>query len=289
MSNKEGQHFVSRFYLKGFQDSTAPGEVWLHKLGKTPRRFSTRAICKRPWYYSLKNEDGTWDSSIEDFLGKFVESPTATVLNKEIDHKSVPSEAGKQYLAIFLAFLMLRGPGFREMNTAAFSAVSTQMLEMKSKDDPQLKEALDAYKRGDITLELDNRYHVQTMMKGAQPIAMALCDKKFSFLQTTPERPFITSDRALAMDAIGGPRFPHFSGIGVGMKNTRIFFPLRADVLLILSGDDSHREGWFNARGVEVAEANTIIAQQSGDFVISSQRDIRLPAKYGGFKTFSIN
>jgi hypothetical protein len=105
MSNKEGQHFVSRFYLKGFQDSTAPGEVWLHKLGKTPRRFSTRAICKRPWYYSLKNEDGTWDSSIEDFLGKFVESSTATVLNKEIDHKSVPSEAGKQYLAIFLAFL----------------------------------------------------------------------------------------------------------------------------------------------------------------------------------------
>src|SRR5690242_7796122 len=78
LTKSDDQHYIPKFYLKGFADSQQ--RLYVYERGKTFRQSKPKAEAHRPDYYT-HTEEGARDTTAEDNL-KVVESRVAPILRK---------------------------------------------------------------------------------------------------------------------------------------------------------------------------------------------------------------
>src|ERR1700747_3225075 len=100
----KAQHYIPKFYLKGFTDKE--GTLWVCEKFKPIRPSKPKNEANRPDYYS-HSEKGERDETAEDVL-KDVESQSAPIIRKLANpqYTLTPENAGR--VVLFIAFLFAR-------------------------------------------------------------------------------------------------------------------------------------------------------------------------------------
>jgi Protein of unknown function (DUF4238) len=100
-----GHHFVPQRYLKGFQDRTAPGNIWMYdKAGRTANRLPIKQVAQAPGFYK---------EEVETALNVEVEIPGNDVIDK-IRRGQKLTDDDRVHLTYYTATMIRRVPRARE-------------------------------------------------------------------------------------------------------------------------------------------------------------------------------
>lgn len=127
MATPKKQHYLPRFYLAGFSKE---GKLWVHdKERDAYERRNPKTLATRRYYYSVANEKGEKDPTVEHVLG-LVENTAAQIIAK-LDAGKKINYWDKIHLAQFVALMKFRVPAFEHY----FADVSEASIKQKMKDD----------------------------------------------------------------------------------------------------------------------------------------------------------
>jgi hypothetical protein len=111
-----GHHFVPQAYLRGFQDASRPGFIWVQsRRGSNPRSAAIDDVAQSRGFY---------DPETEHMLAESVEGPANPVLAK-LRMGELPTERERVVLAVYLATMIKRVP----RNRLRGRAMAPQVLD----------------------------------------------------------------------------------------------------------------------------------------------------------------
>ncbi len=217
--------------------------LWVYERFKPKRASKPKREAHRPNYYT-HDEQGTRDETAEDVLKK-IESMAGPIITKLANPKYELTPENANHLIIFVAFMFVRVPSWREYLDKAFAA--------KMKDD-QLKRAKDKaqFHQSCAEMELstgrplgmDPEKLRQYILKGAYEIEQTseafnlgsmfdtglivmdqLRDYGYEVLYAPQGKFFLTSDSPVYTIQPDGKGQANV-GVGFGWPNVEVFFPL---------------------------------------------------------------
>ena len=244
------QHYVPRFYLNYFCDDRIQNGkyLWRYKCGKSQAiKSATKRIASIPDYYTISESD-----IIETKVLKPVEDRAALRLQDiQKCQFDFSDDEMKGDVAIFLSFLFMRVPAFRDMATGAVSRLTQMRLHNMARDRdrflnltervteetgteiPNPDELRDLILSGDYEVSPTNASHVKMMMDQALKNFQILMKMNWQCFVPLRGGRFITSDRPAA---IFNPMLQGTGrGAGLLQKHAEIFFPVSPSKGLCLS------------------------------------------------------
>jgi len=272
MSAPKWQHKLPRSYLGRFCDPSQPGHVWLHRPGEAPLKTGkNQQPFAEDLFYTYTDDQGERHQDVERFLAR-IEGDAARVFTREIALRLRLPHRERWDLALFVGFLAVRTVAYRQALDTRHNALTPQdresILSLTPPDELRLvSDLLDSATPG-------RNLHLHRMLVVGLQIARVAFKKRWRFLHTGNDRPFHTSDSPFAADR----RRRH--GWGFEDKDIRIFTPLASTVLLELSSPSAPNVKHVTATSLQVMEANTWLAEQACEYVISCQENPKLPGRY---------
>lgn len=232
---KKKQHYVPQSYLRGFAIDGEKNLIWEYdkkhqRISKAPK--SIKAICCKEYYYEQIHPDGSKTQILENGFQK-VEKVGIEIIREICAKRKLP-EDGKGKLAFYIGLLLTRGPSFRNGVHSFLKhhvEITTQKLWMMGKLPEPPEKVKKLIKNNDITSVLNvgilPHASIEYIGKGAQQIAMSLCNKKWDIYFAENDY-FITSDTPVIF---GGPH----GDVGGGPAHTDSLFlcPLTKNVVLV--------------------------------------------------------
>lgn len=106
----KAQHYIPRFYLKGFTNKQ--GVLWVYEKFKPMRESTPKREAHRPDYYT-HGEQGERDETAENVL-RDTEARVAPIVRKLANPQYRLAPENAAHLMIFVAFLFARVPSWRE-------------------------------------------------------------------------------------------------------------------------------------------------------------------------------
>lgn len=109
------QHTTQSFYLKQFEGVDPKEAVWVYdKLrGAAPRSGSRESIGKEGYYYSTQRPDGTWDSSLDDWMTR-TEGAALDAYHQILNHR-FPAGQERANFIMWLALTHTRTKAMRRV------------------------------------------------------------------------------------------------------------------------------------------------------------------------------
>lgn len=280
MKRAIGQHYIPKFYLRGF---TIPGteKLWVYDKNKPiPRKQSPGKVAKENHFYSILGNGGI-DNVIEDSLAK-IESATAPVF-KSLEHHDnqfyTPLE--RYVFGRFICFLAVRTPQFnRHFHILAQNAAKTRLIEHFEKKGG-LEVVVEEFNRRAKSkttpgkfLESFNGLKIRPpkgsfqvlMGEAAIRIIPYFCTMKWLFLRSERGVSFITSDAPVLFHDPSN-HTPFFKP-GILQKTVQIYFPVNRQLCLLAS--------WEGDGGYRVAEPN-LVSDINAKIALESERCLFSP------------
>lgn len=264
-----GQHYVPRYYLKGFTLPNDSDRIWVYERGKDRGYI---AGLKR-----IANENHFYPEEIEEFLANEVEEPANSVIEKIRDGKPISSDE-KTTLAKYMMVMWKRVP-----NQKKWSSEKTSLI---------LENSLDAVENELNVLAEENPEKIDVIRKREAELAQLRTDEKkkeemiydtwVSNLspESTPQsvhalslmkrcywltegEPFITSDNPLFF----------FTQIGIGKQKSEVSFPISKSIALWATWRVDLEEGkYIKAHKQVIREINRRTIDHTCKYVYSSTR-----------------
>lgn len=253
IKTKKRNHYLPRFYLKGFCDSNS--RVWMydktnpmHPVDGAP---GDMGLVKK--LYHLENNENAKDE-IENYFEKTVETPASPAF-KRLLNKEFPNKTDKQKLSLFFGMLMVRTPVYidslrmqhsQELNTRAKAGASNKNYfhSVYKKIHPELDETAiekdrDYILNNEISVE-NKDYTLATMVMLGLEIAPLLQKMKWVLIETNKELPFITSDNFIH---VSHPTLSTgFYGLSLAMRDVCVYMPLSKNLSLLMVNRNNFNE-----------------------------------------------
>jgi Protein of unknown function (DUF4238) len=143
LSESKAQHYIPKFYLKGFTDPK--GKLWVCEKFKPIRESRPKDEAHRPDYYTHADQ-GRRDETAENVL-EGAESRAAPIVLKLANQQYAltPERAG--HLIIFVAFMFARVPSWREHLDNIAAQVARQNVLKTAGDKTKFNRTCDALER----------------------------------------------------------------------------------------------------------------------------------------------
>jgi hypothetical protein len=240
-AESKAQHYIPKFYLKGFTDEQK--RLWVCEKFKPIRASKPKDEAHRPDYYTHA-EQGERDETAEDIL-KQAESRAAPIICKLANpqYRLTPENAGR--VLIFIAFMFARVPSWREHldNVAAqiardgivktandkekFYRIWAELEKKNGKPLGMEPEKLRQYiLKGEYDLTQGSTgFNLGAMFTSAFSAAKELAKMGYQSLYAPEGSFFLTSDSpvfTLQPDGMGQATI----GMGFGLENVEVYFPL---------------------------------------------------------------
>lgn len=233
------QHYIPRFYLKGFTDRE--GVLWVYEKFKAPRASKPKEEAHRPDYYTHADA-GERDETAENLL-KGIESRVALPIRKLANPHYVPTREGMADLTFFVAVMFARVPSWREFLDRLFGeTMKTKSMEL-ARDKDKFAEMIQQAEQagavratdcerlrgfilsGDYEIRQESvGFNLGTMFKSALTIAEMLEEFRMEALYAPAGTFFLTSDSPVFTLRQEGKHAA--LGGGFGWPNTAVYFPL---------------------------------------------------------------
>ncbi len=231
-------HIVPKFYLRGFVDGKR--RLWeydktnpeVHAVATTPNRASVLLD-----YHKL---NGPKPDAYEELLA-LTEWAAAPIIASVRARQPIASNH-KYALALFVAFLKYRSPGYVEQARETQEQVMNMMWQLKQRHDPSMPQ-------GDFRIKMDRTGVYAALSPWAAKMAEHLCRMRWAFETTDRDNPFLTSDSPVA---VLDP-----TKRGAAMWRTTIFMSEESELTCPLSSDTALICGWKLRRDCAYAPVPT--------------------------------
>jgi hypothetical protein len=235
-------HVVPKFYLRGFVDANR--RLWeydrtnpeVHAVATTPNRASVLLD-----YHKL---NGPNPDAYEELLA-LTEWAAAPIIARARARQPIDS-SHKYALALFVAFMKYRSPGYVEQARETQEQVMNMILQLKQRHDPTMPQ-------GDFRIKMDRTGVYAALSPTAAKLAEHLCRMRWAFETTDRDNPFLTSDSPVA---VIDP-----SKTGVAMWRTTIFMSEESELTCPLSPDTALICGWKLRRDCAYAPVPTSLVR----------------------------
>jgi len=286
MSNKRN-HYIPRFYLTGFVDPRNKPYIWLYEKDNLDIRKSTAGnIAVRKKYYSFLAPEGGQDSEIfEDVLAK-IEGRAAPVF-RVIGQRQSLSDQERIILAIFLAFIMVRVPNYRENVERATADFMKRMNEILASNPEGFKSMIEKFQEDtgnrigmpveelrefflgdDYSVKVDSQFSLDIMPLMAEKLSLILYRMDWLFGEATDKHKFLTCDNPVFYcDPKRSSR--SLSGTGLFNEDVEVTFPVSRDIVFI--GTWKKASSYRKLDNSLVKEINRRTVVSALRFVFSSQ------------------
>lgn len=298
---KKRNHYLPRFYLKGFCDSNS--RVWMYDKTDPMQPIDgapgDMALVKK--LYHLE-ESAYAKDEIEDYFEKAIETPASRSFKKLLT-KEFPDEKDKETLSIFFATLMVRTPIYinhinmqqsKEFDVVAKAGASNQehFYRVYKRIHPELNDlAIEedrlAILNNEIKFKAHSDFTLATMLILGLNIAPLLQRMKWVLIETTNDLPFITSDNFMS---VSNPKYT--SGLyssGLGMPDTRVYFTISKSLMLLMVNNNDFNEkvvydinnpSTLNGKKINLKEFVKVINKkiycECSKYVFTSSNDVKM-------------
>lgn len=229
MGNASHQHITPRGYLNAW---AVDGLVDAHPASRAapPRRISVRDAGVRSHFYSVKGDDGTYDTSTEQDLSRF--ETKALPVFREIDGRWPLRGQDRATVSEFVALQMARGPEWRawmiDLGEASFARLRAggQYPDLSEQDWARVKQTL-----------LGDRGLLELMDEQISRIATMVGAMNWG-LMSFKEEALITSDHpvcVIPIDAYRGRVLPQAAPRDGLMRTLEIRVPVNSRQALVLT------------------------------------------------------
>ncbi len=256
-----GDHYVPRYYLKGFSQNEGST---IYAYDKAEQR------CFRTQIKSIANETGFYSPEVENYLANTIEGPANGVL-KKIRERAEISPEDKQTLSAYMTCMMKRVPkGKDKLKELAPSVAKTVRQEFGSllgaitAAQPEKNELIQ--KRRVETEKIIDRYAndppKEIWLTNIPPektprVFAALCSMTWRFLTFDKYPAFLTSDNPVFF----------FESMGIGNPESEVVFPISSHISLWATWRRDLEEGYFQTRSQVVKELNRRTCSTASRFV----------------------
>jgi hypothetical protein len=201
------QHYVTKAYLDGFLTPGANQLVCYARNGKMfPRR--TQDIAKERNFYAFKNEKGEWDDSLEEIIGRAIETPGLPVLQKLAKGNTRLNWDERAALALLVAFQEVRTPSSFQRTIDYTKAMTERLLrevraanstqktiDLVNKDGKKNTVTLAEIEESQADLEKENSFEKLKLAMGpAMDLYQYYRQMKFTMYYPLGAQRFITTD-----------------------------------------------------------------------------------------------
>jgi len=239
-SEAKAQHYIPKFYLKGFTDRQK--RLWVCEKFKPIRDSKPKDEAHRPDYYTL-TEQGHRNEIAEDIL-KRVESKAAPIICKLANPQYLLTPENATNVIMFVAFMFARVPSWREnLDSIAVQFAKGKMLEAARDKEQFHRTCLELEKTKGKSLGVDfeqlrqdtlndrfdikqsEAYNLGSMCLTACDVANELAKMGYQAFYAPEGKFFLTSDSpvfTLQPDGAGEARV----GMGFGWDNVEVYCPL---------------------------------------------------------------
>jgi uncharacterized protein DUF4238 len=220
-------HYVPKFYLKGFTEESASEMIFVYQKG-TKEPFRTQVK-------NIGNEKGLYTDELEAILANDIEKSANPILQKLRNFQLI-SEDEKLIFSRYMFSMWLRVP--KRLNWAietapklmdkTFSDIEEQFRELAKKHPDKAELAEQRIRQlYDIRTNKTDEFAKGMWLKNIpigidRPPVQMLAKMEWRFLYNEGDQFFITSDN---------PHF-YFESIGIGNEKSEVTFPLAKNLVL---------------------------------------------------------
>ena len=251
MTKKRRHHYLPVFYLKGFVDPHNEPYIWLYEKGNPDvKKATARHIAVKKDYYSFATPEGNKDSeTFENVLAR-IEGGVAPVFGKIRNHKKLDGQE-KRLFSLFLAFIMVRVPNFRENIEKMLGEMAKKMNMILANNSRNFRAMIEKFERdtgkkigmpveefrkfvaeGQYDIRATPQFGLGMAAEMAISLAPIFFEMNWTFLETTGDHKFVTSDNPVSyIDPAHDPK--SFYGVGLLNKDIEVTFPISRDLMLL--------------------------------------------------------
>jgi hypothetical protein len=239
------QHYVTKAYLDGFLTPDANQLVCYARNGKMfPRR--TQDIAKERNFYAFRNEKGEWDDSLEEIIGRTVETPGLPVLQKLAKGNTRLNWGERTALALLVAFQEVRTPTSLQRTIDYTKAMTERLLrdvrvanptqrtiDLVGKDGKKNTVTLAEIEESQADLEKENSFgKLKLAMGPAMELYRYYRQMKFTMHYRSGAQRFITTDNPV-IRVYSNSKY----GTGLNRNDAEIRFPVSSGAFLTITHD----------------------------------------------------
>lgn len=281
------QHYVSRFYLKGFAENRRVA-VYDRTTGDidslTPKNAATREHI-----YTFFDESDRQRFELEALFG-IVESRAGTALRSAVGRSSLSFE-DREYLALFIAMHAIRTPAALAESRSVREKVEHARLKLTVSNEAAAYKLLKESRPADTSetelrrlaarlLEMVSGNHFRinvpdelaraTALKTWDTVARTLFERDWTVAHAPTGSEYITSDSPVVLSPLSDTE--HLP-LGYGSLHTHVLFPLSRTAALVMNGDQ-RRIRHADVQPEQVERFNTAVAADCYRHVIGSSADL---------------
>jgi hypothetical protein len=126
-SEARTQHYIPKFYLKGFTDQK--GRLWVYEKFKALRQSRPKDEAHKPDYYA-HTERGQRDETAEQILQR-IESKAAPIVVKLANRHFKPTIEQMGHVYFFIAAMFARVPRWRDFLDSRLTQIVTESTRVQ--------------------------------------------------------------------------------------------------------------------------------------------------------------
>ena len=224
MTEKDRQHILPQFYLRGFSNDGKLIYAFDREDGEIRRQPIRKTACQTD-YYTAIGIDGKKNKEIEDYFS-FIEGKAAEPI-KKLDAGIDISDTEKSFLSFFLGYFFVRGDYYKNVFNEGGKKFGKIFLEEITSSTSNIKEMIDSYENstGDktnltsekfletlnncsIKFHLPKEFRLDAMLNAGLEIGVLIYNMAWLVQYCHKESSFITSDNPLTIYGSFGSEEP---------------------------------------------------------------------------------
>lgn len=297
------QHYVPKFYLKGFTSNQVLC-VFDRVKGEIRHRQSPQAVATVRHLYTFEDKQDRKRFDLEVLFG-LVEDAAAPILNSLAQGARISQEERESF-ALFLGLAAVRTPAAIAEAKAAYTGMvklqagqmfidENRVLEFLKKMNgsnvgetllrDQARGVAEMARSDSYDIEVDQQFALHRSLNVWHIVAGELFKRDWRILHVpSDEHSFLTSDSPIVVQSMSSSL--RHEPIGYGSPHAQILFPLTSKCALVASGSMG-RTGRSVITVENLQRFNRTIAQDCHRYVMGSDADLvqRVTAELGLAKT----
>lgn len=281
------QHYLSRFYLKGFAEKRRVA-VYDRTTGVVDS-LTPRSAAALEHFYTFIDESDRQRFELEALFG-IVESRAGSAL-KSIVRKSPLSFEDREYLALFVSMHAIRTPAAIAESRSVREQTEFARLKLTVSSEAAAYELLKESKLADSSeaelhrlaaklfeIVSGNHFRINVPEEAARAgalktwntVARTLFERDWTVVHAPSGCEYITSDSPVVLSPL--PDTEHLP-LGFGSPHTHVLFPLSRTAALVMNGDE-RRMRHVDVQPQQVERFNSEVAADCYRYVIGSSADL---------------
>lgn len=239
------QHTASKFYLRLCMPDV--GQKVLQRYDRTDRTWQVKspsAATVEDFFYSTRNNDGTWNHKVEQDLGD-LERRVAPIFKQLVDGHTL-DRSDRGYVAYFIAVQIFRVQYIREFVAAenrkfatvdgaiAFLDQGRQVLR-RDLNKKQLDELSQQVRERGEGFNVSDKFYTGDILQRAKKHGHTIGDMTWTVCHAPSRSFFITSDNPAFVRSPSRLRAPSIMGLARSDLGVELGFPLSKHSFLVAS------------------------------------------------------